>query len=240
MATRDVFSPPENLEEHSLNLQKDLEIIALLEETRYLNSRPPVPKRGNLDLAWEFSQDPAHHHRFPNMLRVSPLVFLTVLDLIENHTVFRNNTNLGQTPVEQQLAVTLFRMGRYGNGASVEDIARAAGCSEGSVENYTNRCFEAILSLQSQFVQKLTPAEKEVEKEWMNNYLGFQGSWRDGWVMYDGTIVVLYRKPGKNGDAYYTQKVNYGLNVQVRVHVTISALFNFFLDWEHTLEPSNC
>ena len=108
MATRDVFSPPENLEEHSLNLQKDLEIIALLEETRYLNSRPPVPKRGNLDLAWEFSQDPAHHHRFINMLRVSPLVFLTVLDLIENHTVFRNNTNLGQTPIKQQLAVTLF------------------------------------------------------------------------------------------------------------------------------------
>ncbi|KAF8234648.1 hypothetical protein L208DRAFT_1359336, partial [Tricholoma matsutake] len=38
------------------------------------------------------------------MLRVSPLVFLTVLDLIENHTVFRNDTNLGQTPIEQQLA----------------------------------------------------------------------------------------------------------------------------------------
>jgi hypothetical protein len=79
------------------------------------------------------------------MLRVSPLIFLTVLDLIENHTAFRNN-------IEQQLAVTLFRMGRYGNGASVEDIACAAGCSEGSVENYTNHCFKAILSLQSQFV----------------------------------------------------------------------------------------
>ncbi|KAF8233040.1 hypothetical protein L208DRAFT_910338 [Tricholoma matsutake] len=95
-------------------------------------------------------------------------------------------------------------MGRYGNGTNVEDIACAAGCSEGSVENFTNHCFEVILSLQSQFIQKLTPAEKEVEKEWMDHHLGFQGSWRDGWVMYDGTIVVLYRKPGKNGDAYYT------------------------------------
>ena len=56
----------------------------------------------------------------------------------------------------------------------------------------------------------------------------------------DGTIVVLYCKPGKNGDAYYTQEANYGLNVQVCVHVTISALFNFFLDWEHALEPLNC
>jgi hypothetical protein len=220
MVTRDIFLPPENLEEYSLNLQKDLETLALLEETRYLNERPPVPKRGNLDLAWEFSQDPAHHHRFINMLRVSPLVFLSLLDLIEDHNVFRNDANLSQTPVEKQLAVALFRMGRYGNGASVEDIARGAGCSEGSVENYTNRCFEAILSLQGQFVKKLTPAEKEIEKEWMDNHLGFRGSWRDGWVMYDGTIVVLYRKPGKDGDAYFTRKANYGLNVQVCDHLT--------------------
>jgi len=33
--------------------------------------------------------------------------------------------------------------------------------------------------------------------------------------MYDGTIVVLYQHPGLNGDAYYTHKANYGLNVQV-------------------------
>ncbi|KAF8233216.1 hypothetical protein L208DRAFT_1557987 [Tricholoma matsutake] len=64
MATWDIFSPPENLEEYSLNLQKDHEIIALLEETHYLNGCPPVPKCGNLDLAWEFSQDLAHHHCF--------------------------------------------------------------------------------------------------------------------------------------------------------------------------------
>ena len=108
MATQDIFSLPENLEEYSLNLQKDLETIALLEETHYLNRHPPVPKCGNLYLAWEFSQDPAHHHHFINMLHVSPLVFLTILDLIEDHNVFKNDTNLAQMPVEKQLAVTLF------------------------------------------------------------------------------------------------------------------------------------
>lgn len=131
MATRDIFLPPENLEEYTLNLQKNLELIALLKETRHLNNCPPVPKLGNIDLTCEFAQDPAHHQHFVNMLHVSPLVFLTVLDLIEDHHVFKNDTNLGQTPVEQQLAVTLYQMGRYGNGASVEDIARAAGYSEG-------------------------------------------------------------------------------------------------------------
>lgn len=67
------------------------------------------------------------------MLRVSPLVFMTILDLIEDHNVFGNDTNLSQTPVKYQLAVTLFRMGRYGNGVSIEDIAHAAGCSEGKL-----------------------------------------------------------------------------------------------------------
>jgi hypothetical protein len=86
------------------------------------------------------------------MLRVSPLVFLTILDLIEDHPVFQNDTNLGQTPVEQQLAVTLFQMGRYGNDASIEHIAWAAHCSEGSVKNYTKHCFKAILSLHGQFI----------------------------------------------------------------------------------------
>ena len=108
-------------------------------------------------------------------------------------------------------------MGRYGNGASVKDIARIVGISKGSVENYMDHCLVAIESLHDIFVQKLTPEEKEVEKQWMDEHLGFVGSWRDGWVMYDGTIVVLYAKPGLHGDAYYTCKANYGLNVQVSI-----------------------
>ena len=43
------------------------------------------------------------------------------------------------------------------------------------------------------------------------------------WVMYDDTIVVLYQKPGLDGDASYTCKANYGLNAQV------STLLNIFL-----------
>ena len=39
--------------------------------------------------------------------------------------------------------------------------------------------------------------------------------------MYDGTIVVLYTKPGLNGDAYFTRKSNYGLNLQVLVLSTL-------------------
>ncbi|KLO05735.1 hypothetical protein SCHPADRAFT_838975 [Schizopora paradoxa] len=106
-------------------------------------------------------------------------------------------------------------MGRFGNAASLEDIAREAGCSEGAVELYTSRCFQAIEALHDVFVRPLTDEEKEAEKQWMDEHMGFVGEWRDGFVMYDGTIVVLFSRPGKDGDAYFTRKSNYGLNVQI-------------------------
>jgi hypothetical protein len=73
----------------------------------------------------------------------------------------------------------LYRLGRYGNGASLEDIARVAGFSEGSVEAFTDRVFTAIEDLHDLFVRPLTPEEKEAEKVWMDNHLGFKGLWRE-------------------------------------------------------------
>ncbi|KAG1772858.1 hypothetical protein EV702DRAFT_1201320 [Suillus placidus] len=119
----------------------------------YLSGRSPVTKAPSIHLAWEFAQNPSDHSRFVNMLRVSPEVFHVLLDLIEDHAIFQNNSNNAQAPVQLQLAVTLYRMGRYGNGASLEDIARYAGISEGSVEKFTERCFTAIEALHDAFVR---------------------------------------------------------------------------------------
>jgi hypothetical protein len=130
------------------------------------------------------------------MLRVTPRVFHFVLTLIENHPVFQNSSNVPQMPVEQQLAVTFYRLGHYGNAASIKSVARMAGIGEGTVELFTRCCLTAIISLHDIFVRKLTVEEKEVEKEWIDNRLGFKGTWRNGWVMYDGTIIPLHRKPG--------------------------------------------
>ena len=192
MISRTLFTPFRDLEEACHQFGVDINTIIAIEQTRYLNGRHPVPKAGNLHLAWQYAQNPDDHHRFINMLRETPLVFHVILQLIEDHPVFLNHSNNGQTPVEQQLAVTLYRMGRYGNAASVEDVACLAGCAEGSVDNFTDRCFTAIEDLHDIFVRRLTPAEKEVEKRWMDENLGFRGKWRDGWLMYDGTIVVLF------------------------------------------------
>jgi hypothetical protein len=153
------------------------------------------------------------------MLRMAPESFQLLHSLIANHPVFTNHSNHPQAPVANQLAVTLFRLGRYGNGASVMDIARQAGCSEGSVEKYTARCFDAIESLHDIFMRPMTEEEKEIEKKWIEDHVGVGGLWHEGWVMYDRTIVVLYARPGLNGDGYYTRKSNYGLNAQVRARI---------------------
>lgn len=220
MLLRDLFTPANNVEETCQTLNIDIESIIAIRRTRYLQGRPSVIKLGNIDLAWVYAQTPSDHKRFVNMLRISPEVFDTLLYLINDDPVFQNYSTCPQAPVKTQLAVTLFRMGRFGNGASLEDLARTAGCSEGAIENYTSRCFQAINRLHDLFVRQLTTAEKEVEKQWVDEHLGFVGTWREGWIMYDGTIVVLYARPGLNGDAYYTRKGNYGLNAQVCPSVT--------------------
>jgi hypothetical protein len=162
-----------------------------LRNTRYFNPRTKIPKSGSLHLAWEYAKNPAHHELFTQMLRVSPGVFSVIVELIKDHNVFRNNSNVPQTPVDYQLAVTLYQMGRFGNAASLADIAREAGCSEGSVELWTDHCLAAIESLHNTFVRPLTPKEKEAEKVWMHENMGFKGLWREGWLMH-GTIIVLY------------------------------------------------
>ncbi|KAG7097776.1 hypothetical protein E1B28_005095 [Marasmius oreades] len=198
-------------------LQFDLAVLQKIQDTRYLRPHEPIVKCGQLHLLADYALDPNHQEyaRFLNLVHVPPRVFGALLDLIEDHPVFRNNSNNPQTPVDVQLAVTLYRMGRYGNGAQVVDIARFAGVSEGSVELFTTHCFEAIESLLPVFVRPLTKDEKEVEKKWIDERVGFEGLWREGYLMYDGTIVPLYAKPGLDGATYYTRKCNYGLNAQI-------------------------
>jgi len=241
MLLRDFLTPLNDLEGLCNQFDLDMRILQEIRTTRYLRGRSPVLKLGNIDLAWEYAQSPADHHRFINMLRVSPEVFDVILSFIHDNPVFHNNSNNPQAPVQTQLAVTLYRLGRYGNGASVADIARTAGISEGSVENYTNHCIDAIEDLHNIFVRPLTQEEKEIEKKWMDEHLGFQGSWRDGWIMFDGTIVVLYSRPGLHGDAYYTRKGNYGLNLQVsNAEITLEKCLCLLIGWQCCVYPTHC
>jgi hypothetical protein len=60
-------------------------------------------------------------------LRISPMTFDKVLAKIAGDPVFFNKSNTPQQPVEEQLAVVLFRFGHYGNAASLQNVAKWAG-----------------------------------------------------------------------------------------------------------------
>lgn len=232
-----------DLEEICQRLLLDLDTVRIISQSRYLRGRKPVEKAGNIHLAWKYAESGDVHDeaRFTSMLRVSPVVFDVLIQLIKDHPIFQNNSNNPQSPVDYQLAVTLYRMGHFGNAASLEDIARLAGCSEGSVELFTDRCFTAIEGLHNQFVRKLTEEEKEQEKKWIDQQMGFKGLWREGWLMYDGTIVVLYAAPQWHGEAYYTRKSNYGLNVQVSISKFKETWFNncILVDWKCSIHSAH-
>ena len=102
MLLRGIFTPANQQSIQLMHRQNDVDIIALLSIllTRYPNSQTMVPKLGNLHLAWDFAQNPVHHDWFINMLQVSPLLFQTILTLIEEHPIFTNGSNNGQTPVK--------------------------------------------------------------------------------------------------------------------------------------------
>ena len=201
LAMQSIYNPFSSLKEAYWMFNINIMIILALLDTQYLSGHDHhIQKAGSLYLAWGYAQNPDAHHRFQQMLWVSPLVFNILLSLIWDHPVFQNNSAILQTQVEVQLAVTLYQMGQNGNGASIEDIAQVARCSIGSVENFTQWCFNAIKSLHDIFIWRLTPEEKEIEKQWIEKEMGFSGTLQEGYLMYNGTIIVSYKKPGQRAN----------------------------------------
>ena len=160
----DFLTPLNDLKELCNQFDLDMWILQEIRTTHYLWGCSPVPKLGNINLAWEYAQSLADHHCFINMLCVSPDVFDVILSFIHDNPVFYNNSNNPQAPVQTQLAVILYCLGQYGNGASLEDVMQTAGILEGSVENYTNHCIDAIEDLHNIFVWPLMGGEGSREE----------------------------------------------------------------------------
>lgn len=123
MLMQNLFSSSRKLEDMCCCLNVDLDIIRMIQKTCYFKERPHVLKAGNLHLAWEYAHSPDTFHCFLNMLRLTPQAFQVILSLIEDDPIFQSQSHQPQALVETQLAVALYQMGCYRNGASVQDIA---------------------------------------------------------------------------------------------------------------------
>jgi hypothetical protein len=70
---------------------------------------------------------------FRQQLCINPTTFDALVAVIQDDPVFMNNSNNPQMAVEEQLAITLFRFGRDGNGSGLQDVANWAGVAKGTV-----------------------------------------------------------------------------------------------------------
>jgi hypothetical protein len=189
-------------------------LVTSLLTVRVLDACPPVQKSGQLHLILiDFRRD--HPDRFRKKLRVSPFVFDRLVELIEDHHVFHNNSNIPQQPVEFQLAIFLVRLGHYGNASSPEDVAQWAGVCVGTVVNATKRCLVAFLDLHDEAIMMPPEEEKERAKEYVEQVTCPE--WRNGFLLADGTKFVLFQKPGLHGEAWFDKNKNYSIDCQVRI-----------------------
>ena len=74
---------------------------------------------------------------FRKILCITPSTFDQIVSKIQNYPVFFNQFNNPQIPIEEQLAIILYRFGHDGNAASQAAVARWAGAGKGSPTLYT-------------------------------------------------------------------------------------------------------
>ncbi|KAJ7101260.1 hypothetical protein B0H15DRAFT_769697 [Mycena belliarum] len=152
---------------------------------------------------------------FRQNLRVSPRTFDKLVAALEDDPVFFNNSNHPQLPVEQQIAVALYRFGHDGNAASMQAVANWAGLGKGTIHLITRRIMTAVLrpDFMQQAVHLPTDEEKERAKCWVHKHSC--KAWRNGWCFVDGTLIPLDQRPTWYGESYFDRKCNYSLNFQV-------------------------
>jgi hypothetical protein len=173
-------------------------------------SRPPASLPHVLNV-WKHERP----DQFRGVVRVSPATFDQILGAIAHDPVFTSDGR-DQMPVDHQLALALYRFGRYGNGVRLEDVASWAGVGKGTVLLYTRRVIRALTRKTVLLEAIQWPSDEEIEeaKDWVEHASGCR-EWRRGWCMVDGTLVPLYARPHWYGESYYDRKCNYSLGFQV-------------------------
>jgi hypothetical protein len=145
--------------------------------------------------------------RFKIHFRMKRESFLLLCNRVLGNQIFHNNSHHPQQPVQEQMMVTLSRLGCFGNGASIGRLAAQFRIGEGTVERYTDRCIMAILGLQDEV---LCWPNVEARQRSSDSFaeVGFKGCVG----LIDGTQIVLSAFPGRDGPDYYNRKGSYAIN----------------------------
>lgn len=210
---------------HYSSAEAMLHLMGELNSERYLNERRPIAKTDGLLRLLLDDWKVNHPKIFRSYLRITPSCFDELVDVIRDHPVCHNDSNNAETPVEEQLAVALYRFGHFGNAASTQKVGLQFGFGYGTVRLFTCRVMAATCSEQFRrsTLRWSSPAAKETAKQWVADQSC--PAWRDGWLMVDGTLVPLFQRPGFHGTTFFDRKSNYSLNIQVSTTL-LARLYN--------------
>lgn len=146
--------------------------------------------------------------RFKMMIRLTREQFHFTLSKIESDAIFNCGPN-HQYSVAIQLTLTLYRLGAYGDGASIVRIAALFGIGDGgTIEKITRRVLDAIFKLRNEYLR--WPTTTETQKliagtlDELPNCIGY----------LDGTEIKLAEKPCRDPDSYYSRKQNFCCKMQ--------------------------
>jgi hypothetical protein len=100
---------------------------------------------------------------------MDPSCFDDLVKVICDDEVFHNNSNNKQMPVDEQLAIALYRFGHYRNAAGTMKVALWAEVGFGTVPLVTNRVIKALCSepFHQSALQWLSDEAKATAKEWV-------------------------------------------------------------------------
>ncbi|XP_055842713.1 uncharacterized protein LOC129909663 [Episyrphus balteatus] len=147
--------------------------------------------------------------RFKQIVRVNWSNFDIILDLIKDDEIFHGPRSCRQLSVKTQLTIVLYRLGSSGEGGSIAKIARLFGIGDGgTIQNITERVFQAILKLKNKYLfwpdaQERKNLALETSNE-LPHCIGY----------VDGTEIKLAEKPSEDPEAYFSRKHIYSLKVQ--------------------------
>ncbi|KIM75657.1 hypothetical protein PILCRDRAFT_78650 [Piloderma croceum F 1598] len=129
---------------------------------------------------------------FGSYLHINPTCFDDLVNVICDDEIFQNNSNNPQMPVDEQLAIALYRFGHYKNTASTMKVALWAGVGFGTVPLVTKWVVKALCS--ECFCHSALWWSSDEAKAAANAWVEESScpARQDGWLMVDGTLVPLF------------------------------------------------
>jgi len=206
-------------------------LVESLLTRRYLRRRVTLPKSSALiDNCLNFYR----YHRpdlFRQQARISPNAFALLVSIIQPMPCFNTNSHVPQIAIEKQLLLTLKRLGSYGNGSSLANLAQWAGVGEGTVDKVTRRVLQAVIESGLRERHVFWPASGSGRRERAKKIVAEKviAGWNGGWCMIDGTLVPLYSKPHYFGERFFDRKSNYSVNVQVCNKYAFNCCYSYMI-----------